>query len=61
MCQIVADVAENTATEDHDRNVPVPVEDCMGELVEWCCEDEEKRRWHDESVSVHRKVVVHTV
>lgn len=59
--QVVADVSENTATEDCCCNVPVPVEQKVGEFPEWGCQDSEQCRWHDESKLVHGQIVVDTV
>ena len=61
MCQIVADVSEDTATEGGDGCVPIVEEDCVGEPVEGGCQGEEEGRGHDEAVSVHGEVVVNAV
>lgn len=34
---VVTDVAEDAAAEHSSRHVPVPVEDGVGQFVEWCC------------------------
>ena len=41
MCQVVADVAEDAATEDRSGNVPVPVEHGMRQFPEGCCKSKE--------------------
>lgn len=61
MGQIVADVAEDAAAEDGDGDVPVPVEDKVGEAVEGGGEHDEEGGWHDEAEFVHGEVVVDAV
>lgn len=58
---IVANVSENATTVDRGRGIPIIEEYGMGELPERCSEHNEERRRHDQSVFVHRKVVVDTV
>ena len=61
MGQIVANVAEDAAAVDRDRDVPVPVEDEVGEAVEGCGEHDEEGGRHDEAEFVHGEVVVDAV
>ena len=61
MGQIVADVAEDAAAEDRNRDVPVPVEDEVGEAVEGRGEHDEEGGRHDEAEFVHGEVVVDAV
>lgn len=61
VCHVVACVAENAATVDCRRDVPIPKEDGMGEGPEGSGKHCEKRRRHDETVLVHGQVVVDTV
>lgn len=61
MRKVIAYVAENAATEHGCRSVPIIEEDCVGELVKWCCEGDKEGWWHDKAVLVHRKVVVDAV
>ena len=61
MREVVADVAEDAAAEDGGGDVPVPVEDCVGELVEGGGEDDEEGGGHDEAELVHGEVVVDAV
>lgn len=42
MGQVVADITKNAPTEHRGSDIPVPVEDCMGQLVEGCCKNDEK-------------------
>lgn len=53
MRQIVADVAENAATEDCSGNIPIPVEHEVRKSVEWNCKYDEEGRWHDQAELVH--------
>ena len=41
VCAIIADVAKNTTAEDCRGNIPVPVKNCVGQLVERGGEDNE--------------------
>ena len=54
MGQIVADVSEDTTAEDSSGNGPVPIEDRVRKLPEWCGECEEERGWHNQSQFIHR-------
>ena len=56
---IVADVAEDTATETGVS--PVQWEEREDELVDWSTQDGEHDWWHDQTVWVHWQVVVNTV
>ena len=58
MCQVVANISKYATTEDCGGNRPVPMEDCMCQLPEWSCKDEEQCRRHDQSEFIHWKVVV---
>jgi hypothetical protein len=55
---IVERVAEYTTTVGSGCRIPVPEDDCVSELPERRSEDNEKCGRHDQSVLVHRKVVV---
>jgi hypothetical protein len=59
--QVVADVPEDTTTEDRSAHVPVPVKDLVRQLPEWSGQHNEKGRRHDQSELIHRKVVMNTV
>ena len=61
VCQVVADVAEDPSGEHGCRDVPVPVEHCVCELIEWYCKNDEKGWRHNEAVAVHGEVVVYAV
>lgn len=61
MRQVVADVAEDAAAVDRDGDVPVPVEDEVGEAVEGRGEHDEEGGGHDEAEFVHGEVVVDAV
>lgn len=61
MGQVVADVAKYSTTEHSCCCIPIVEEYCMSELVEWSCKSDEEGRRHDQSVSVHRKVVMDAV
>ena len=61
MCQVVADVSENTAAVDCNCDIPIPVKYSVGEFVEGKCEDDEEGRWHDESVLVHGEIMMDAV
>lgn len=61
MCLVVANVSENTTGEDGQGGKPIIEEDGLRQLVERYCEYHEQSRRHDESVSVHGKVMVDTV
>ena len=54
MGQVVADVTEDTTTEDCSCNRPVPVEDGMSQLPEWGSKSEKQCGWHDQSKLIHR-------
>lgn len=58
---VVARVSEYATTISSCRRIPVPEDDSVCELPERCREGDEKRRWHDQSVFVHREVVVDAV
>lgn len=45
--QVIADIAEDTATVSSNRSVPMPEDEGMGHLPEWGCENDEERRRHD--------------
>jgi hypothetical protein len=55
---VVARVPENAAAVSSQRSRPVPENDGMCKLPEWCGKRNEKRGRHDKSVLVHRKIVV---
>lgn len=61
MCQIVTHVSEDATTIHQQGCVPVVVEYRVSQLPERGGQDDEKGRRHDESVPVHREVVVNTV
>ena len=61
MGKVVANVAENSPTEDGGCHIPVPVEDRMREVVEWCCEEDEEGWGHNESVTIHWEVMVNAM
>jgi hypothetical protein len=59
--QVVANVAEDAATEYSGGHVPVKVEDGVRETPERSGKDDEEGRWHDQAVLVHRKVVMNAM
>lgn len=59
--KVVADVTEDAAAVHGRGGIPVVEEDGMGQLPERGREDHEEGRRHDETVPVHRKVVVDAV
>lgn len=59
--EVITYVAKYTTTEHSCCCVPVVEEDCMSELIEWCCESDEEGRRHDKAITVHREVVVDAV
>jgi hypothetical protein len=61
VCHVVTGVAKDTAGVGGQGGIPVPEDDCMGELPEWCCQCDEERGWHYESVLIHGEVVVDAV
>ena len=61
VCKVVTNVAEDSTTEHGCCGIPIVKEDCVGELVEWCCKGNEKGGWHDKAVFIHRQVVVDSV
>lgn len=61
MSQVVANVAENATAEHLHCCEPVVEEDSMSQLPERECKDDKQCGWHNQSVLVHRKVVVDTV
>jgi len=61
MRQVVRDVSEDAAREYHDRDVPVPIEDGVRELIKRESEDHKECGRHDEALFVHREVVVDTM
>ena len=61
MCHVVAGVSKDTTAVSSQSSVPVPKDDCVCKFPERRREDDEERRWHDEPVPVHGKVVVGAV
>lgn len=61
MGHVIADVAEDAATIDCRRSVPVVGEESVGEIPEGSCEHQEHGRRHDKPVLVHRQIVVNAV
>lgn len=59
--QVVADIAKDAAAVDGRAEVPVVREDDTGQLPEWCGQHNEERGGHDQTVLVHRQVVVDAV
>lgn len=60
MCEVVDDVARDSTAEDGSSHVPVP-EQRMCKLPERQSKHDEKCRWHNQAISVHRQVVVNAV
>jgi hypothetical protein len=58
---VVARVPENAAAVGSQRSGPVPEDNGMCKFPEGCGKRDEKCRWHDESVLVHREIMVDTV
>lgn len=56
--QVIADVTEYTSTEHGHGDVPIPVKDKVGEVVERYSENEEQGWRHDKSEFVHGKVMM---
>ena len=61
MGQIVANVPEDATAKHLHGGEPVVKEDCMGELPERGRENDEQGWWHNQSISVHREVVMDAV
>jgi hypothetical protein len=61
MSHIVADVAEDAAAVDSGAGIPVVGEDDMSQLPKRSRQYHEEGRWHDQSVPVHRQVMMDTV
>ena len=61
MSLIIADVAKNTSAEGRNSSIPVVEEDGMSQLVERNSEDNEEGRRHDETVAIHRQVMVNAM
>ena len=61
MGQVIADVPKHATAEHLHSREPVVRKDCVGKFPEWSGQYEEKGGWHDESIAVHRKIVVDTV
>ena len=61
MCEIIADVAEDSSAEHRRRRVPIVEEDGMSKLPEWGRKDNKQCWRHNKSVSVHRKIMMDTV
>lgn len=59
--QVIADVSENAAAVDCDSYIPVPIENGMSELPEWCREHYKQGWRHDKPVFVHREVVMNAM
>jgi len=59
--QIVADIAEDAAAVYGYGSIPVVEENGVGKLPEGGCQCYKKSRRHDESVLVHREVVMDAV
>ena len=59
--QVIADVAEYTSTEHGYGDIPIPVKDKVGKVVERYSENEEQCWRHDKSEFVHWKVMMNTV
>lgn len=58
---VVACVSKDAATVRSQGRMPIPKDDGMSELPERCCQNDEKRGRHNESVLVHRQVVMDAV
>lgn len=61
VCHIVAHIPKYTAAVCDQCSVPVVEEDEVGEPPERCCKGHKERRWHDETIFVHWKVMMNTV
>ena len=61
VCQVVADVSEDTATKDGGADIPVRGKNKVCKLPEWVCKNHEKGRGHHQSVFVHGQVVVNAM
>lgn len=61
VCQIIANVAKNTTTIYRDSSVPVVEENGMSELPERRRQHNEESWWHDQSVLIHREVMVNAM
>jgi hypothetical protein len=59
--KIIADIPKNSSAENSCCHIPVPVEDCMSQFVEWSCKGNEKSRRHNQSELVHGQVMVNSV
>jgi len=53
MRQVVANVAEDATTKDCSRNIPIPVEHKVRQLVEGDCKNQKECRWHDQAELIH--------
>lgn len=61
VCQVVDDVAEDTTTVCEHSRMPIVEENKVSEAVEWSSENDEKRGWHDQAVSVHWEIMMNAV
>jgi hypothetical protein len=61
VCHVIQGVTKHTASVRSCCRIPVVEEDSVRKLPEGRRERGKQRRWHDESVFVHRKVVVDAV
>lgn len=61
VCEVIADVAKDTARIHCGCGIPVVEEDGMRQLPEWRGKDNEEGGWHDQPVLVHGEIVMNTV
>lgn len=59
--QVIADVTKNAATENCRGCEPVVEEYCMRELPKRSGQNDEQRRRHDQTKTIHRQVVVNSM
>lgn len=59
--EVIADVSEDTSTEDGRCGIPIPEEDRVGKLPEGRSEDDEESGRHHQSQLIHGKIVMNTV
>ena len=59
--QVIADITEDTTAECCCCSIPIVEEDCMSQLPKGSSEHKEHCGWHDESVLIHRQVMMDSV
>jgi hypothetical protein len=59
--QVITDVSKDAAAEDSGCNMPIPIEDCVGQFPERGCKRDKESWRHNQPEFVHRKIVVDAV